>query len=136
MRVFFQCFDEQTQKKNIKVREKSILALNFFVSKWVPDWIYILCYNAFVDLTTSLLVIHCDFCLFILFTLQTHPCNENRVFPVKFFSQGKTCFHYIAGIPVFITGMGLQCTLLFVRSGVLTPLLVCLVRLLRYSQHG
>ena len=27
-------------------------------------------------------------------TLQTHPCNENRVFPVNFFSQGKTCFHY------------------------------------------
>ena len=27
-------------------------------------------------------------------SLQTHPCNENRVFPVKFFSQGKTCFHY------------------------------------------
>ena len=51
------------------------------------DWIYILCYNAFVDMTTFLLVIHCDFCLFILFTLQTHPCNENRVFPVKFFSQ-------------------------------------------------
>ena len=25
--------------------------------------------------------------------LQTHPCNENRVFPVYFFSQGKTCFH-------------------------------------------
>ena len=24
-------------------------------------------------------------------TLQTHPCNENRVFPVYFFSQGKTC---------------------------------------------
>ena len=21
------------------------------------------------------------------------PCNENRVFPVYFFSQGKTCFH-------------------------------------------
>ena len=24
-----------------------------------------------------------------LHTLQTHPCNENRVFPVYFFSQGK-----------------------------------------------
>ena len=23
--------------------------------------------------------------------LQNHPCNENRVFPVYFFSQGKTC---------------------------------------------
>ena len=29
-----------------------------------------------------------------LITQQTHPCNENRVFPLKFFSQGKTCFHY------------------------------------------
>ena len=28
------------------------------------------------------------------YSLQTPPCNENRVFPVKFFSQGKTCFHY------------------------------------------
>ena len=27
-------------------------------------------------------------------TLQTNPCNENRVSPVNFFSQGKTCFHY------------------------------------------
>ena len=26
-----------------------------------------------------------------LYALQTHPCNENRVFPVYFFSQGKTC---------------------------------------------
>lgn len=60
----------------------------------MQNWIYTLWYNAFVDSTTSLLVIHCDFCLFILFTL------------------------------------------LFVRSGVLTPLLVCLVRLLRYPQHG
>ena len=25
-------------------------------------------------------------------TLQTHPCNENRVFPVNFFSQGKNLF--------------------------------------------
>ena len=27
--------------------------------------------------------------------LQTHPCNENRVFPVKLCSQGKTCFNYM-----------------------------------------
>ena len=27
-------------------------------------------------------------------TLQTHPCNEKRIFPVRKFSQGKTCFHY------------------------------------------
>ena len=27
-------------------------------------------------------------------TLQTHPCNENRVFSVKFFSQGETCSLY------------------------------------------
>jgi hypothetical protein len=62
--------------------------------------------------------------------LQNHPCNENRVFPVKFFSQGKTCFHYREPCshcrdpcnenrvfpvkffhrekPVSITGMGLQ----------------------------
>ena len=26
-------------------------------------------------------------------TLQTHPCNENRVFPVSFSQQGKPCFH-------------------------------------------
>ena len=37
--------------------------------------------------------------------LQTHPCNENRVFPVKFFSQGKPHREN----PVSITGMGLQC---------------------------
>ena len=45
-------------------------------------------------------------------TLQTHPCNENRVFPVKIFSQGKICFHYRepcshCGDPVFITGTSL-----------------------------
>ena len=34
-------------------------------------------------------------------TLQTHPCNENRVFPVKVFSQGKTCFHYRDGFAVY-----------------------------------
>ena len=31
-------------------------------------------------------------------SLQTHPCNENRVFPVYFFSQGKTCFHYLGSL--------------------------------------
>ena len=35
-------------------------------------------------------------------TVQTHPCNENRVLPVKFFSQGKTCFHYRDGFAVYI----------------------------------
>ena len=35
----------------------------------MQDCICILWYNAFVDSTTSLLVIHCDFCLLILFTL-------------------------------------------------------------------
>ena len=34
-------------------------------------------------------------------TLQTHPCNENRVFPVQYFSQGKTCFQYRDGFAVF-----------------------------------
>ena len=29
--------------------------------------------------------------LFKIGTLQIHPCNENRVFPVYFFSQGKPC---------------------------------------------
>ena len=65
------------------------------------------------------------------YTCKPHPCNENRDFPLKFFSQEKTCFHYrepcshcrdpvfFTGIslweklhrenPVFITGMGLQC---------------------------
>ena len=49
---------------------------------------------------------------FLFITLQTHPCNENMVFPVKFFSQGKTCFHYKEPCthcrdPVFITGISL-----------------------------
>ena len=29
--------------------------------------------------------------------LRTHPCNENRVFPVRKTSQGKPCFHYRDG---------------------------------------
>ena len=31
---------------------------------------------------------------------KTHSCNEERVFPVKFFSQGITCFHYKDGFTV------------------------------------
>ena len=51
-------------------------------------------------------------------TLQTHPCNENRVFPVYAFFTGKNLFSLQVfpckesvhrENPVFITGMGLQC---------------------------
>ena len=35
-------------------------------------------------------------------TLQTHPCNENRVFLVRKFLQGKHVF--ITGIPAMRTG--------------------------------
>ena len=38
-------------------------------------------------------------------SLQTHPCNENRVFLVQFFSQGKPCSGPVLalyGIAVFI----------------------------------
>ena len=51
-------------------------------------------------------------------TLQTHPCNENRVFPARLFSQGKTSFHYkdpcnenkenMVFPAKFFSGMGLQ----------------------------
>ena len=52
------------------------------------------------------------------------PVMKNRVFPVKTFSQRKTCFHYrepcshcrdpcnengVVPVKFFITGMGLQC---------------------------
>ena len=36
-----------------------------------------------------------DCVVFFVTTLQTHPCKENRVFPVYFFSQGKTCIHHL-----------------------------------------
>ena len=44
-------------------------------------------------------------------TLQTHPCNENKVFPVNFFSQGKPVFS--TGIPALRTGSKL---LLWMKS--------------------
>ena len=40
---------------------------------------------------------------------KTHPCNENRVFPVKFFSQGKTCFYYRDGFAVHTKRIHLFC---------------------------
>ena len=38
-------------------------------------------------------------------SLKTHPCNENRVFPVYFFSMKK--LFPLAGIPVMKTGFSL-----------------------------
>ena len=54
----------------------------------------------------------------MIHALQTHPCNENRVFPVYAFFTGKNLFSLQVfpckesvhrENPVFITGMGLQC---------------------------
>ena len=46
-----------------------------------------------VNKTDAKIQIHNTAYLRQLHSLQTHSCNENRVFPVQFFSQGKTCFH-------------------------------------------
>ena len=47
-------------------------------------------------------------------TMQTHPCNENRFFPVRISSQGKPCFHYREPcshrfFPVRISSQGKSC---------------------------
>ena len=66
-------------KHNTKLRKSA------YKSKWVRDLLLI-----FMPFKENSKIVYVE----KQNPWKTHPCNENRVFPVKFFSQGKTCFHY------------------------------------------